>query len=162
MKEMEKGDEELGFSLRKSFHFSYKRMASLSWYLQDFQSFINTYQKPLTTPHSCVCVCWQKNSGWCSLQSTQIVQLPTCQSPQVTRWSRGARLHSQTNTCHVDFTGSLGRKLVASRPRDLELMQLPVFKERLKYTIPTYMKTQKTIHHQKYITYKVLSLIKPT
>ena len=78
---------------------------------------------------------------WCNLQSTEIMQLATCFPPKVMIWLWGARLHFQTTTCHMDFAGSLGCKKVASRPWDLRLMQLPIFKERLKYTTPIYMKT---------------------
>ena len=98
----------------------------------------------------CVCVCarCKKSSDWCNLLSTEIVQLATYLHPKVARWSRGAHLHSQTNTCHVDYASNLGREQVASSSWDLGLMLLLVFKERLKYTTPTYMKTQKKIYHQ--------------
>ena len=109
----------------------------------------------------CVCVCarCKKSSDWCNLLSTKIVQLATYLHPKVARWSRGAHLHSQTNTCHVDYASNLGCEQVASSSWDLGLMLLLVFKERLKYTTPTYMKTQKkNISPIKCITYKVLSL----
>ena len=61
--------------------------------------------------------------------------------PKVARWSLGEHLHSKTNTYYVDFASSLGREQVASRSQNFELMQLPVFKEMLKYTTPNYMKT---------------------
>ena len=75
--------------------------------------------------------------------------------------SQGARFHSRTKTCHVDFVSNLSHKMVASKSRNLWLIQLLVFKERLKYTTPIYMKTQKkNTSPIKCITNKLLSLNK--
>ena len=126
-------------------------MASLSWHPLRFLGLVNAYLKPFAIPQLClyVCVCV------CVSASRKIVVGAICKAQRSCNSrlvrplrSQGARLHSQTNNYHVDFTDNLDCEQVISRPQNLGLMQLPVFKEKLKYTTPTYMKTHKTIHHQ--------------
>ena len=148
VKVMEKADEELGFFLRKKFSlFTQMNCFTLLAPLK-----VSRFGQCLSEAfcHAsvvCVCVCVRAGrktvvGAICRVQRSCNLRLIRPLRLQ------DARLHSQTNTCHVDFTDSLGCEQVISKLQNLVLMQLPVFKERLKYTTPTYMKTHKTIHHQ--------------
>ena len=74
---------------------------------------VNTYLKPFATPHSYVCVCAGRKIVVGAFAEYRDHAAPDLFTPLRLR---GARLHFQTNTCHVDFAGSLGRKKVTSKP----------------------------------------------
>ena len=143
---MEKADEELGFFLRKKFSlFTQRNCFTLLAPLK-----VSRFGQCLSEAFchaSVVCVC--VHAGRKTVVGAICRVQRSCNSRLIRPLRlRDARLHSQTNTCHVDFTDSLGCEQVISRLQNLVLMQLLVFKERLKYITPTYMKTRKTIHHQ--------------
>ena len=138
MKEVEKRGGNLVFLTKKRSLFSYKGLASISSLLTHFQGLFNLYLKPLATPHSYLCVLLDEQRIG-SMQSIEIMQLVTQSPLKVTRWSRDSQLHSQPKPCHMDFTGKLGHEMVASRPQNLYLMLLLIFKERLQYSTPSNM-----------------------